>query len=152
MPTKAIPALEELHKDGESDRRKICVDACYHRAVYYCPADRFHLHLKVNSLQGGSTTLADPMHGMDRFNHFNDGRLCSSDVAWRVDNLLWQTYFYRNLAGIMARVLLQRTCPIPPCYSALVHSPQTQLDDINHVNRRPIVLLSVKSTAQRHYN
>ena len=59
--TKAIPKLEELHKDGESGRRKnFSKDACYYRAACHCPVNRFHLYLKATVLQGGSTTLADP--------------------------------------------------------------------------------------------
>ncbi len=81
--TKAIPRLEELHKDGESGRRKI---QQWTRVITVplaiVQSIAFIFILRQTVLQGGSTTLADPtMMEWIRFNHFNDGRLCSSDVA-----------------------------------------------------------------------
>lgn len=59
--TKAIPKLEELHKDGESGRRKI---QQWTRVITVplaiVQSIAFIFILRQTVLQGGSTTLADP--------------------------------------------------------------------------------------------
>ena len=59
--TKAIPRLEELHKDGESGRRKI---QQWTRVITVplaiVQSIAFIFILRQTVLQGGSTTLADP--------------------------------------------------------------------------------------------
>ena len=59
--TKAIPRLEELHKDGESGRRKI---QQWTRVITVplaiIQSIAFIFILRQTVLQGGSTTLADP--------------------------------------------------------------------------------------------
>ena len=87
---------------------------------------------------------------MDRFDHFNDGRLRSSDVARRVNYRTGnrQRYFYRNLrwyhqpiatnARVINLIIIQHLVWQLKRLQ-LVHSPckpSYVLDDINHVNRR----------------
>ena len=61
LMTKAIPRLEELHKDGESGRRKI---QQWTRVITVplaiVQSIAFIFILRQTVLQGGSTTLADP--------------------------------------------------------------------------------------------
>ena len=150
--TKAIPKLEELHKDGESGRRKI---QQWTRVITVplaiVQSIAFIFILRQTVLQGGSTTLADPtmMEWIVSITSMTAGSVL---LMW-LGELITEQGIGNGIsivifAGIISQLPQMLASLISSLFNTssgslkrlqLVHSPckpSYVLDDINHVNRR----------------